>query len=112
MRKSLSPLREAISALERSDSLLISESTEIYFKDIFDHVIATIFMTIIFIAGVYGMNFKYMPELERQWGYFVILCIMLVVALSMIHYFKKTMVLITKDVSKNDCIYQWKCVNF
>ncbi len=127
LRKSLWPLREAISSLERSDSPLISESTGIYFKDIFDHVIAvidsvetfrdmlsgmldiylssvsnrlnevmkvltiiaTIFMPLTFLAGVYGMNFKFMPELEWRWGYFGVLGIMLVIALSMINYFKK-----------------------
>ena len=35
-------------------------------------IIATIFMPLTFIAGVYGMNFKYMPELEWPWGYFVV----------------------------------------
>ena len=34
-------------------------------------VIATIFIPLTFIAGVYGMNFHYMPELEWKWGYFV-----------------------------------------
>ncbi len=33
-------------------------------------IIATIFMPLTFLAGVYGMNFKYMPELEWHWGYF------------------------------------------
>lgn len=127
LRKSLWPLREAISALERSDSQLISESTGIYFKDIFDHVIAiidsvetfrdmlsgmldiylssvsnklnevmkvltiiaTIFMPLTFLAGVYGMNFKFMPELEWRWGYFGVLGIMLAIALCMVYYFKK-----------------------
>ena len=49
-------------------------------------VISTIFMPLTFIAGLYGMNFKYMPELEWRFGYFMILgvmftsvCIMLIV---------------------------------
>ena len=32
-------------------------------------IIATVFMPLTFLAGVYGMNFKYMPELEWRWGY-------------------------------------------
>ncbi|PQP33955.1 magnesium and cobalt transport protein CorA, partial [Desulfobacteraceae bacterium SEEP-SAG9] len=32
-------------------------------------IIATLFIPLTFIAGVYGMNFKYMPELEWRWGY-------------------------------------------
>lgn len=52
-------------------------------------IIATIFMPLTFLAGVYGMNFKYMPELEWRWGYFGVLGIMLTVALIMIFYFKR-----------------------
>jgi magnesium transporter len=52
-------------------------------------IIATIFMPLTFIAGVYGMNFKYMPELEWRWGYFGVIVIMLVVALLMVRYFRK-----------------------
>jgi magnesium transporter len=127
LRKSLWPLREAISTLERSDSQLISESTGIYFRDIYDHVIAvidsvetfrdmlsnmldiylsaasnklnevmkvltiiaTLFMPLTFVAGIYGMNFKYIPELEWRWGYFIILGIMLLIALLMVFYFKR-----------------------
>lgn len=125
--KTLWPLREAISSIERSDSPLINKTTLVYFKDIYDHtiaiidtvetfkdmlsgmldiylstvsnrlnevmkvltIIATIFMPLTFMAGVYGMNFKYMPELEWRWGYFAILGVMLAVALFMIRYFKK-----------------------
>lgn len=52
-------------------------------------IIATIFIPLTFIAGVYGMNFKYMPELEWRFGYFIILLVMLLVALSMLYYFKR-----------------------
>jgi magnesium transporter len=127
LRKSLWPLRETISSLQRSESPLISESSAIYFKDIYDHtiaiidsvdtfrdmlsgmldiylsstsmrlnevmkvltIIATIFMPLTFLAGVYGMNFKYMPELEWHWGYYVIWSMMLLVAIIMLIYFRK-----------------------
>ena len=52
-------------------------------------IIATIFMPLSFIAGVYGMNFKYMPELELHWGYFGVLGILFVITLLMLIYFKK-----------------------
>jgi magnesium transporter len=52
-------------------------------------IIATIFIPLTFIAGVYGMNFNYMPELEWKWGYPLIWGIMTVIGLSMLYYFKK-----------------------
>ncbi|SPD74952.1 Magnesium transport protein CorA [uncultured Desulfobacterium sp.] len=51
-------------------------------------VIATIFIPLTFIAGVYGMNFKYMPELEYAWGYPAALFFMLVVGVLMLLWFK------------------------
>jgi len=52
-------------------------------------IIATIFIPLTFIAGIYGMNFKFMPELEWKWGYFIVLIIMAVVAAVMLIYFKR-----------------------
>jgi magnesium transporter len=52
-------------------------------------IIATIFIPVTFIAGVYGMNFKFMPELAWRGSYFVVLGVMAAVALVMIAYFKK-----------------------
>ena len=52
-------------------------------------IIATIFMPLTFIAGIYGMNFKYMPELEWQWGYPAIWLVVLFIGISMLIYFKK-----------------------
>jgi magnesium transporter len=127
LRKSIWPLRETISSLERSESPLIHKSTGVFLKDVYDHtiqvidtietfrdmlsgmldiylssisnrmneiikvltIIATIFMPLTFMAGVYGMNFKYMPELEWPWGYFAVLALMAAVALVMLAYFKK-----------------------
>jgi magnesium transporter len=51
-------------------------------------IIATIFIPLTFIVGVYGMNFKYMPELEWHFGYFGVLGLMLGVALLMLKYFR------------------------
>ena len=52
-------------------------------------IIATIFIPLTFIAGIYGMNFKFMPELEWKWGYFISLGIMLVLAGIMLIFFKR-----------------------
>ncbi len=52
-------------------------------------IISTIFIPLTFIAGVYGMNFHYMPELTWPWGYGVIWLVMLVIAGCMVYYFKK-----------------------
>ena len=52
-------------------------------------IIATIFIPITFIAGVYGMNFKFMPELDWRWGYFMVWGIVVVVVGIMIGFFKK-----------------------
>jgi magnesium transporter len=127
LRKTVWPLREAISSLERTGCQLVDESTDVYLKDIYDHtiqvidtietfrdmlssildiyllsisnrmneimkvltVIATVFMPLTFLAGVYGMNFKYMPELEWHWGYFFIWGIMLAIAIVMLIYFRR-----------------------
>ena len=127
LRKSVWPLREVISGLQRTESSLIKESTGIYLRDVYDHsiqvidtietfrdmisgmldiylssisnkmnevmklltIIATIFIPLTFIAGVYGMNFVYMPELQLRWGYFATLFIMAVVSVFMLIYFRK-----------------------
>ena len=118
-RKSVWPLREVISSVERGESVLIRESTGIYMRDVYDHtihvidtvetfrdllsglldlyissvsnkmnevmkvltIVSTIFIPITFVAGVYGMNFRYMPELEWRVGYPMALLIMLIIGL-------------------------------
>lgn len=127
LRKSAWPLREVSNNLLRAESDLITRSTQIYIKDIYDHtiqvidtietyrdmlsgmldiylssisnrmnevmkvltIIATIFIPLTFLAGVYGMNFQYMPELSWKWGYPVLWCIMAVIGISMFFYFRK-----------------------
>src|SRR5659263_273275 len=127
LRKSVWPLREVLSALERSESSLIREPTRIYLKDVYDHtiqvidtvetyrdvlsgmldvylssisnkmneimkvltIIATIFIPLTFIAGVYGMNFEFMPELGWRWGYPAIWVVMISVGILMLVYFRK-----------------------
>jgi magnesium transporter len=52
-------------------------------------VIATIFIPLTFLAGVYGMNFQYMPELHWRWAYPVVWLIMIAVAVSMFVWFRR-----------------------
>jgi len=52
-------------------------------------VITTIFMPLSFIAGIYGMNFEHMPELNWEWGYPVVLGVMGVVAAGMLIGFRR-----------------------
>ena len=51
--------------------------------------VATIFIPLTFIAGIYGMNFSYMPELQYKYGYFITWGVMLVVGAGMAVYFKR-----------------------
>jgi magnesium transporter len=52
-------------------------------------VIATIFIPLTFVAGIYGMNFDFMPELHWAWGYFGALGVMAAVAVVMVLYFRR-----------------------
>jgi magnesium transporter len=52
-------------------------------------IISTIFIPLTFIVGVYGMNFKRMPELEMTYAYETVWAIMIVLTLIMIRYFKR-----------------------
>ncbi len=51
-------------------------------------VVGTIFLPLTFLVGVYGMNFKHMPELEWHDGYYVLWGVMVAIALGMVYYFK------------------------
>ena len=52
-------------------------------------IIATIFIPMTFIAGIYGMNFKFMPELEWPWAYPVLWLILVTIFISMVVWFRK-----------------------
>jgi magnesium transporter len=52
-------------------------------------VITTIFMPLTFIAGIYGMNFLHMPELEWKWGYFAVLGVMFGIGFGMFAWFRQ-----------------------
>lgn len=52
-------------------------------------IMATIFIPLTFIAGIYGMNFEYMPELDYRYSYYILWAVMIVVFLGMLFYFKR-----------------------
>lgn len=52
-------------------------------------IVSTIFIPLTFIAGVYGMNFSNMPELEYKYGYLITMIVMFVISIAMIIFFKK-----------------------
>ena len=127
LRKSVWPLREVISNLERNESRLITAETVVFLRDVYDHtihvidtmetfrdmlaglmdlymssvsnrmnevmkvltIIATIFIPLTFIAGIYGMNFEDMPELKLPWAYPAALIVMAAVAVVMVVFFKR-----------------------
>ena len=107
LRKSVLPLREVLNTMVRDEFDQISEGTDVFIRDVYDHVIqvmdtietyremisgmldtylssvsnrmnevmkvltiiATIFIPLTFIAGVFGMNFDHFPELHWRWFY-------------------------------------------
>ena len=127
IRKSVWPLREVISGLERYESSLIKKQVRPFLRDLYDHtiqvaemvetmrdmnsgmfdmymssisnrmnevmkvltIIATIFIPLTFIAGIYGMNFEFMPELKWPLGYFAVWGVMIAVAMVMVFLFKR-----------------------
>ncbi|WFN37694.1 magnesium/cobalt transporter CorA [Methanomicrobium antiquum] len=127
LRKITWPMRDMISGIRRSDSEMISQTTQIYLNDVSDHIIqiidtvetyrdmiselreiylssisnkmnevmkvltiiATIFIPLTFIAGIYGMNFHFMPELGWALGYPATIIFMIAISLVMILFFRK-----------------------
>lgn len=88
-----------ISAIEEIDTLLknLEGLTNIYFASQSQKMnetmkvlttVATLFIPLTFIAGIYGMNFEYMPELGHPQGYFIIWGVMISVAIGMLVLFK------------------------
>ncbi|WP_224490485.1 magnesium/cobalt transporter CorA [Robertkochia flava] len=52
-------------------------------------IMASIFIPLTFIAGIYGMNFRYMPELEYTYGYPIVIGVMVLMVILMLIYFRK-----------------------
>ena len=52
-------------------------------------VITALFVPLTFLAGIYGMNFEYIPELKAENGYFILLSVMAVISVVLLIVFKK-----------------------
>lgn len=52
-------------------------------------IISVIFIPLTFLAGIYGMNFKNIPELENEYGYYIIIAIMVIISLINLYFIKK-----------------------
>ena len=127
VRKAVWPLREAVGTLERGESELIQQNTQVYLRDLYDHtiqvidtiesfrdmlsgvqdlylsslgnktnqvmkvltIIATIFIPITFVAGIYGMNFEVIPELKWKYGYAAVWAVMIGMIFVMLLYFRR-----------------------
>jgi magnesium transporter len=127
LRRTISPMRELLKAIQHCESELLDERTLRYFGDVYDHsirisetmesyrdliagmldiylssasnkmnetmkvltVFASIFIPLTFIAGVYGMNFQYMPELGWKWGYPALWGVFIGISVFLLRYFKR-----------------------
>jgi magnesium transporter len=52
-------------------------------------VMSSLFIPLTFIVGLYGMNFKYMPELSMRWGYPAVWLVMLLIVWGMLRFFRR-----------------------
>lgn len=127
MKRNISPLRELLTKIQRTDSALLQDKTLPYYGDVYDHVLrvseslesyreriaamqdiylssisnkmnetmkvltifASIFIPLTFIAGIYGMNFEYMPELKWRWAYPTLWVLFITISIGLLIYFKK-----------------------
>lgn len=87
VNESAEMLREMIMSLMELNHNKISNRMNEIMKVL--TIISTIFIPITFVAGVYGMNFLYMPELSAKYGYQITLLAMALIVLAMVIYFKK-----------------------
>ncbi|HEY5945459.1 MAG TPA: magnesium/cobalt transporter CorA, partial [Kofleriaceae bacterium] len=77
--------RELVAGLMNTYLSIVSNRTNEVMKVL--TIMASIFIPLTFLAGVYGMNFKQMPELDRWWAYPVLLGVMALVAVVMLVQF-------------------------
>lgn len=126
-RKVMVPTRELFSKMIADENDLLTDTTQLYLRDLRDHqfqaleltdgyreninslqdlylselsfrmnnvmqvlaIVSTIFIPLTFLAGIYGMNFEYIPELKYRNGYFYLLGVMAVVTVGMVGYFQR-----------------------
>jgi magnesium transporter len=79
-------LRDLVNSLQDNYMSLQSNRMNIEMRRL--TVLTTIFMPLTLIAGIYGMNFEFMPELHWKWGYFAVLGVMSVIGLGLGLFFR------------------------
>jgi len=79
--------RELVSGLMNTYLSIVSNKTNEVMKVL--TIMASIFIPLTFLAGLYGMNFKRMPELELWWAYPLLLGVMFAVAIGMLFQFRR-----------------------
>jgi len=84
---SLENLRDLISSILETTRSLFNNKTNEIMKVL--TMISSMFIPLTFIVGVYGMNFKYMPEIDWPYSYPICLLVMLIIAICMLFYFKR-----------------------
>jgi len=127
LRRSVWPLREVVSGLERAESELVGDELGVFLRDVYDHtiqvvdavesyrdvlsglqdlylssisnrmnevmkvltIIATVFIPLSFLAGIFGMNFENMPELGWKWSYPIFWMVILAIGGGMMAYFRR-----------------------
>ena len=111
MKKSILPLKEQYVKLLRAENLLIHKVNRAFFNDVNDHlqfvlyisnndlrmndimkrltIVSTIFIPLTFLVGVWGMNYKWMPELDWRYGYLFAWILMGVIGIVVYLYFRK-----------------------
>ncbi|WP_157961147.1 magnesium/cobalt transporter CorA [Lutibacter citreus] len=127
LKKTINPIKDFITKIEREDFALIDKRHIKYFFELKDlcltiidncekienrlassiqlffsvqghrmnqvmktlTVVSSIFIPLTFIAGIYGMNFVNMPELQFKWGYYIVWTVIIVIFGTMISYFKR-----------------------
>ena len=86
-QRSMDRLEENVKDLQQQFLLAVQDRTGNRLKYL--TILSAVFLPLTLIAGIYGMNFEYMPELSMRYSYHLILAIMAVVAISMLAYFYK-----------------------
>ena len=98
MKKAILPLKEQYVKLLRAENSLMHKVNRAFFNDVNDHlqfVLQTIeicretFIPLTFLVGVWGMNFKIMPELDWRYGYVYAWTLMILVGAAVYWFFRK-----------------------
>jgi magnesium transporter len=87
MTEAVERARELVNGLINTHLSVLSNRMNEVMKTL--TIIASIFVPLTFIAGLYGMNFRHMPELDFPWAYPALLAVMVFVAGGMVVYFRR-----------------------